>query len=140
MKPGEPYNLCAQCSSKLLDSWKFWTQIKRTQSILDTVIKYDDGIIENAIENFSYQQQENTQQNGCEPILGDDTRDILAYLADDLNISEECRNIDTLPPLHLDLDLDALIAQEPFPKYESSPKKLICPFSPTKRYFLLQTG
>lgn len=124
--PGEPDNLCANCRTRLLDGWKFWRLLRKTQNVLqETLLKE----VPAAVDNAAAVEKEERQ-------LAEETKDILAYLAEDLNISEECKNIDTLPPLTLDLDLDALIDGHSISMNldGSSPKKQICPFSPNKAY------
>lgn len=128
--PGEPDNLCLGCKSRLLDGWKFWRLLRKTQNVLqETLLKESVPIsVINAVVDSAAVEKEEQQ-------LAEETKDILAYLAEDLNISEECKNIDILPPLTLDLDLDALIDGHSIPlNLDGSPKKHICPFSPNKAY------
>ncbi|XP_063700978.1 zinc finger protein 700-like [Culicoides brevitarsis] len=136
--PGEPDNLCANCRTRLLDGWKFWKLLRKTQNVLqETLLKEATSCGEEisvtppviTIVDSAAVEKEERQ-------LAEETKDILAYLAEDLNISEECKNIDTLPPLTLDLDLDALIDGHAISMNldGSSPKKRICPFSPNKAY------
>lgn len=123
--PGEPENVCENCVKLLLDGWRFWKLLRKTQNVLQETLINEEN---EATADVAAQEKEERQ-------LAEETKDILAYLADDLNISGECKNIDTLPPLSLDLDLDALIDGHSVSlNLDSSPNKHICPFSPNKAY------
>uniref|UniRef100_A0A336MP44 CSON004200 protein n=1 Tax=Culicoides sonorensis TaxID=179676 RepID=A0A336MP44_CULSO len=138
--PGEPDNLCVNCKTRLLDGWKFWKLLRKTQNVLqEALLKENEEVAAiPPLQPICDTVEDTTAVDNEVRKLAEETKDILAYLAADLNISDECKNIDTLPPLTLDLDLDALIDGQSIPLHlgdiTGSPKKQICPFSPNKAY------